>query len=521
MKIKSIKLKNFRCYKDETVISFDDLTVFVGKNDAGKSTILQALDLFFNEGKGSVKFDKDDICKHGEPDGESEISVSFIDLPTSIIIDETNETALADEHLLNEDGELEILKKFSSGSTKPKVYVRAIHPQNPDCSDLLLKKQKDLQRQIKSLDIACEDNNRNAVMRKAIWNHYSDSLSLAQTLIDITKEDAKAIWTKLEEYIPLYFLFQSDRENTDADDEVQDPLRFAVKELLVDNQEIKDQLASVAEKVTEAMKTVAERTLSKAQELDPDMAKTLKPVIPEPQKLKWEDVFKSVSLSGDEDIPINKRGSGVKRLVLLSFFRAKAEEQQREQHKAGIIYAIEEPETSLHFSHQRMIAKAAKELATKPGIQVVLTTHSGCILKEMDFASVRLVGEKDGQHAVLQVEINILPYPSLNEIAFRAFDESTEEYHNELYGHIVIPKKDGKGEKLPDDFKSGKPTRPYVKDNRPSDPPAQLVLSEYVRNQIHHPNNTLNPRFTNQELHESIVAMRDYLQQHGVPNAES
>ena len=50
MKIKTVKLHNFRSYKDVT-INFDDLTAFVGKNDIGKSTILEALDIFFNESK--------------------------------------------------------------------------------------------------------------------------------------------------------------------------------------------------------------------------------------------------------------------------------------------------------------------------------------------------------------------------------------------------------------------------------------------------------------------------------------
>ena len=58
--------------------------------------------------------------------------------------------------------------------------------------------------------------------------------------------------------------------------------------------------------------------------MDSGIASTLHPVIPI-DKLKWSDVFKNVSISGDEEIPINKRGSGVKRLVLLNFFRAEAE----------------------------------------------------------------------------------------------------------------------------------------------------------------------------------------------------
>lgn len=51
MKIKSVKIKNFRSYKDEISIEIGNLTAFVGKNDIGKSSLLEVLDFFFNEGK--------------------------------------------------------------------------------------------------------------------------------------------------------------------------------------------------------------------------------------------------------------------------------------------------------------------------------------------------------------------------------------------------------------------------------------------------------------------------------------
>ena len=65
MKIKKIKLANFRCYKEEITVDFNNLNVFVGENDIGKSTILEALDIFFNESKGVIKIDKDDVNKQG------------------------------------------------------------------------------------------------------------------------------------------------------------------------------------------------------------------------------------------------------------------------------------------------------------------------------------------------------------------------------------------------------------------------------------------------------------------------
>ena len=47
MKLREIILKNFRGYYAETRITIDDLTALIGKNDVGKSTILEALDIFF------------------------------------------------------------------------------------------------------------------------------------------------------------------------------------------------------------------------------------------------------------------------------------------------------------------------------------------------------------------------------------------------------------------------------------------------------------------------------------------
>jgi Predicted ATP-dependent endonuclease of the OLD family len=117
MKIVSLKIENFRGYKNLTEIKFDDLTVFVGKNDVGKSTILEALDIFFNDGKGSVKIDKNDVNVQEAQEGnqESIISVCFSELPENIVIDSTVETTLKDEHMLNSQGQLEIIKKYRGG----------------------------------------------------------------------------------------------------------------------------------------------------------------------------------------------------------------------------------------------------------------------------------------------------------------------------------------------------------------------------------------------------------------------
>ena len=48
MKIKSIRIENFRSFQDETIV-LNSYSCFVGPNGAGKSTVLAALNVFFQE----------------------------------------------------------------------------------------------------------------------------------------------------------------------------------------------------------------------------------------------------------------------------------------------------------------------------------------------------------------------------------------------------------------------------------------------------------------------------------------
>lgn len=507
MKIHSLSITNFRGYRNTVVIPFDDLTVFVGKNDVGKSTILEALYIFFHDGKDLIKIDKNDVNIHENREGNQDtvISIVFDELPERVVIDATSSTSLQAEYLLNGDNRLEIAKKFHNGSA-PKVFIRALHPTNPECADLLIKKNNDLKSIVRSNNIECENQASNVKLRESIWNHFAGNLQLQPCEIDASKEDAKKIWEKLAVYMPVYSLFQSDRKNSDGDSEIQDPLQEAVKQIISDA-ELQDILLSVAEVVTRKLQEVSTRTLEKLQEMDPEIADSLNPEIPSADALKWADVFKKVSISGDDNIPINKRGSGVKRLVLLSFFRAEAERRFQNGDNTGVIYAIEEPETSQHTANQRVLIQALKTLADSPHTQVILTTHSGIIVKELGFSNLRLVSDVDNQKQVINVEPGVLQYPSLNEVNFSAYGEVTEEYHNELYGFL-------KFQGWFNDYKLGKQQFPYDRKNDHGDVITRnLVRTEIIRHQIHHPENTLNTRFTREELQNSIEEMRRYIRE--------
>lgn len=108
--------------------------------------------------------------------------------------------------------------------------------------------------------------------------------------------------------------------------------------------EIQNLLDIIFTKVKGATEEVANQTLEKLGEMNPDLASELVPNFEVP---KWSSIFKC-GLMSDLNIPINKRGSGVRRLILLNFFRAKVERSRNSLGNSNVIYAFEELETDLH-----------------------------------------------------------------------------------------------------------------------------------------------------------------------------
>ena len=87
MRLKSVKLTHFRGYRDTTVIPIDEaMTGIVGRNDYGKSTILEALAIFFES--GDVKADKSDMNCFSLAEGleQFEIACEFDDLPEALVL---------------------------------------------------------------------------------------------------------------------------------------------------------------------------------------------------------------------------------------------------------------------------------------------------------------------------------------------------------------------------------------------------------------------------------------------------
>ena len=417
MIIKQLYLRNFRGYSEIRIPFDDSFNVIIGRNDIGKSTILEALEIFFNNQVVSIQLDDLNVNSN---DKTIVIGVVFkVDPEMGIILDETHKTTLEQESLLNKDGYLEIHKVWdcsgkSLTSKSLSTFLVANYYVEYKEYPLIVQKISELKKMCKALGLddqvddarVCSDYRR--ALYDAIGNKEKEEIR-----IHVDSDDFKAIYEKICQKLPYYALFISDRTNHDSDKEVQDPLKVITRQAI---SSVKEQLDSVVTQIHEKAKEKGQKTLEKLAEMNPEIAKEL---TPEVAHKNWESLF-SFSFKSDNNIPLNKRGSGVRRLIILNYFRAEAEDKSSDN---GVIYGIEEPETSQHPDYQRMLMESLINLSKTDNHQVIITTHSPELAKMAEDNNIIFITRnKDGIPAIeeevdnkliaVKESLGVLPYLS-------------------------------------------------------------------------------------------------------------
>lgn len=300
--------------------------------------------------------------------------------------------------MLNTDGDLEIKKVFkaSVGKHKSKIYIVCNYPTVSPYNKLINMKRSELRTTAKELKVPEElyNANSNVSIRGAIFNE-ADNLDLDTQDVSVDYEDSKKVYEVLEKYLPIFSLFQSDISSRDNDKEVVDPMSIAIKEAL---KELESEIEKIKIAVKDKALETANRTLEKLQEMDSELATALTPEFKTDPK--FESQFK-LTIQADDGISVNKRGSGVRRLILLNFFRAEVERKLIDETSQNVIYAFEEPETSQHPKHQEMLIKSFLDLANNTNSQVILTTHTPSLAGLLPLESLRFV-TKEGKHRIVK-----------------------------------------------------------------------------------------------------------------------
>lgn len=401
MKIKSVRIKNFRALKDVT-IPFDSVTTFIGPNGTGKSTVLRALDWFFNGKPGSLT-EKD--CSFGATDEEIEVQVTFSDLS---------------------EKDREALGKYSPNGV---VTFTAWKHRSPDGSDVLSANAKgfpdfnaikaasgatakkelyaDLRRSRSDLNLPAASTGPAVEQAMTTWEaSHTDQLVDAPEAMQTNffGFNSGGKMSGLFDFVLITADLRASEESIDG----KSSIIGRILERSVDRAAADEAIAEIVEESRAKQQKVYEEKF-KAQldamttqlnevvaSYSPGRAVTISPA--EVELKAPRTTFQVAVLDGTTETHVERQGHGFQRTLLISALQLLA--QSGAASAEGIIcLALEEPELYQHPIQAQTFAKVLRSLAEEAGkrIQVTYATHSPYFLEARHFDQVRrLTRSSDG-----------------------------------------------------------------------------------------------------------------------------
>lgn len=367
MRLVKAVISNFRGIQGLTEITFNNFNTIVGKNDAGKSTILKALNVFLNE----VPFNKDDINVFADTNVTIELYFKVDD--ENQIIRYDDETIFVLKEILSEDGLLRIKKVWDitrARITSETYIYRKIYETN----DYLFLNKEDILELCNQLGIINEEE----IEYKEIRIRLAHKLETMATpfyydyekLLTSGKSKSKMLNDCLKNVLPKFEYFPADTSLSDSDTAIQNFFKKLAQSTI--DQElnkteieapIRNKLQSVFSKITDKINGI----VPEEEKVEPEI------------KFDWTKLVQATFKSTNEEgsIPLSSRGDGFRRITMMSYFEYLAEQDASEQQ--NIIFGFEEPETFLHPSAQENLFDKLVGMSDN-GYQIIITTHSPIIV---------------------------------------------------------------------------------------------------------------------------------------------
>lgn len=390
LRISSVTLRNFRACRYETTVKFGLFSTIVGKNDVGKSTILHALDIFFNRNP-----DIDDFCRHAAPSEPLEITVSFCELPLTIELEDGVKTTFKEEHLVDNQGNLTIRKVWLKSSLRRReVQFRVVDFVDQDFQNLCSKTENNLNALGTRLNInfprsgrGITNKDKRAVLRKSALE-----ANIMMNEVDISLPDE--VTRKILDLLPAFHLFVADARLSEEETPFQRVFRDMIDQAIKE----RDDRESIEQFIEEFIDQEIAKVLT-ILKMHTDAISSLK-ARPE---FKWRDLVAFHLEAKDHEgveSPLGKRGTGIRRLLMVAHFQYLATKAIEAHLVFNQVYAIEEPESFLHPGAQRALLESFRVLSDKN--QIIVTSHSPVFAGATDRNNLVWVRKVNGSVEVLQ-----------------------------------------------------------------------------------------------------------------------
>ncbi|KAF2338038.1 ATP-dependent endonuclease [Flavobacterium ginsenosidimutans] len=425
MKIFKLEIENFRLLKNFSMDLEDELSLVIGKNNSGKTSILTVLDKFLNE---KNKFSYNDLnidfksqleklilskknpkefsnigiklklyIEYNETDDLSNVSRVLMDLDP-----DNNKIVLGFEYLLNFNDFLKIRTDFSIFSALEKEKKRKKKTYKPRELKDFLNKEMDNYFHIYKMSFEY-NTTTNKVNEKSFINLDNEGISIKDIISfkyisarrDVTNKEKEN--TLSRQTSSLY------KKQEDSNDKTQATENF------------KDQLSETDNTLSNIYKDLFKDVIKKVQDFggiklnDTDIAiiSTLQ------HRELLEGNTTVVYTHDDHKLPEHYNGLGYMNLISMIFeIEILVQDFKRDKDKkpADInLLVIEEPEAHTHPQMQYVFIKNIKKLLEQgiireDGIhrplQYIITTHSSHIVADSDFDDIKYLKANEKNNVI-------------------------------------------------------------------------------------------------------------------------
>lgn len=352
--LNNLRIKNFRMLEDLEIPKLGRVNLIVGKNNSGKSTILEALRIYAGKANPSL----------------------------------LREILLGHDESVNLDGDAASENPEGSWFSLKNLFLNRKFPETLDESIGIYTNQKEIlkidflfYRTSEEPDVDDEGQfigiirRRIAILPSSI-NEIDDSSEIVPA-VRITHESGRVTWIDL----PSGFRRPS-MTNRNFEDSFTTNCSYVSTEFFSP-----DTLAKLWDSIT--LSTYEETVLSALRIIDENVERLA--FVEDRSKFTSRDVSRLsiVKMKGsDSRIPLNSMGDGMSRILqlILSVFPA----------KDGFLL-IDEFENGLHFSVQEEVWRIVFKLANELNIQVFATTHSWDCIESFS----KVANEDDNEDGIL------------------------------------------------------------------------------------------------------------------------
>ena len=474
MVIKDIRIQNFKTFDSVGVqVAFGNITALVGENSAGKSNVLEALDLFFNYSKANVTKDS---FHHHDTSLTISIEVSFSNLT------EAEKTKFR-PHLAEDNETLVISQRIKNLKQMPDDLEQEAETSESaaDDDELNIVESKHGIKWTAAPEFEWLNCLEKAPTKKALKEWWKADLkigefdfkSLFATKTEPTPEDFQTqvikFWlerhseiprvkisgddkvlgwkNKLKGNLPKYFLVPALRNlEDDLKAAKTSPFSQIITYLTNEiNRDMKLQLQNETKDFIDNLIAKMDQTENGTSKIS-QINRQLNTNIGIDLDCKLQVQFNAPSIE-DLIIPklyaddgfnseITQKGHGVQRMALFSLLRTYHHMKDSTAGLSRIIMGIEEPEIYLHPPVKRATYNLLRNLADS-GLQIAYTTHDSYFVKVEHFDEIRLFRRTKYQDQKHRTNIFSLAPSSLIEFYKREYKlQLSEQSLRDRFQHI-------------------------------------------------------------------------------------